>query len=81
METFIVPLLVLLALGAGLAFVWGAPIFGIPLLVLALIVGAAWLFGARVKRASRFDKELEHATSDGPGFTARDHETLTHEQP
>ncbi|HEY2601060.1 MAG TPA: hypothetical protein VGI67_05855 [Thermoleophilaceae bacterium] len=78
METFVLPLFAVLGLGAGLSFVWGAPIFGVPLLLLALIVGAVWMFGVRVKRDDDFQKEVERATHDGPEFTARDQETLTH---
>ncbi|MGZ4201866.1 MAG: hypothetical protein ACXVRH_07395 [Thermoleophilaceae bacterium] len=78
METFVLPLFGLLAIGAGLAFVWGAPIFGVPLLLLALVAGGAWMFGLRAKRTGVFHEELERATHDEPEFTARDQETLTH---
>ncbi len=79
METFVLPLFGLLAIGAGLAFVWGAPIFGVPLLMLALAAGGAWVFGRRVKRTGEFDKELERAEHAGPELTVRDQETLTHQ--
>jgi hypothetical protein len=79
METFVIPLFVLLGIGAGLAFVWGAPIFGVPLLVLALIAAGAWMFGVRAKRSGGFQDEVDRATSDGPDFSSRDQETLTHQ--
>jgi hypothetical protein len=77
METFVIPLFVLLGIGAGLAFVWGAPIFGIPLLLLALAAGAAWFFGARVKRAGDIHRELEDAKAHKVEFTDRDKQTLS----
>ena len=77
METIVLPLFGLLALGAGLAFVWGAPIFGLPLLLLALIAGGAWVFGVRAKRAGDIHNELEDAKAQKTDFTERDRETLT----
>jgi uncharacterized membrane protein len=72
------PLFLLLALGAALGFVWGAPIFGIPLLVLALIAGMIWMFGVRVKRSGDIHQEIHDAKAQKTDFTARDQETLTH---
>jgi Na+/H+-translocating membrane pyrophosphatase len=78
METIVLPLFVLLALGAGFAFVWGAPIFGIPLLVLALAAGGAWMFTRRAAQAGDVRQELDHAKAEHFEPTARDKETLTH---
>jgi Na+/H+ antiporter NhaD/arsenite permease-like protein len=80
MNTAIVlPLTGLLALAAALSFVWGAPIFGVPLLVLALIGGGIWMFAARAKRATDIHSELDDAKAQKTDFTARDQETLTHQ--
>jgi hypothetical protein len=78
METFIVPLFALLAIGAGLAFVWGAPIFGIPLLLLALIAGGAWIFGRRAAQSGDIRRELDNAKPQSSEPTTREQETLTH---
>jgi Na+/H+ antiporter NhaD/arsenite permease-like protein len=72
------PLIGLLALAAALGFVWGAPIFGIPLLVLALIAAGFWMFAVRAKRATDIHSELDDAKAQKTDFTARDQETLTH---
>jgi peptidoglycan/LPS O-acetylase OafA/YrhL len=77
METIVLPLFVLLALGAGFAFVWGAPIFGVPLLLLALIAGAVWMFAVRAARQGDIHNELENAKAQKTDFTERDRETLT----
>jgi Na+/H+-translocating membrane pyrophosphatase len=78
METIVLPLFVLLGLGAGFAFVWGAPIFGVPLLLLALVAGGAWMFVVRAAREGDIHKELENAKAQKTDFTDRDRETLTH---
>jgi hypothetical protein len=69
-------LIVLFALGAGAAFVWGAPIFGIPLLLIALGVATAGMFAARAKRAGDIHTELEDAKAQKTDFTERDKQTL-----
>jgi peptidoglycan/LPS O-acetylase OafA/YrhL len=78
METFVLPILGLLALGAGIAFVWGTPLFGVPLLILALIAGAAWMFAVRASREGDIHNELRDAKAQKTDFTERDQETLTH---
>jgi Na+/H+ antiporter NhaD/arsenite permease-like protein len=77
METFIVPLFVLLAIAAGLSFVWGAPIFGVPLLMLALAAGGVAMFAAKVKRSGGIHNELENAKAHKVEFTDRDKQTLS----
>jgi peptidoglycan/LPS O-acetylase OafA/YrhL len=72
------PLVGLLALAAAFSLVWGAPIFGVPLLVLALIAGGFWMFAARAKRATDIHTEIDDAKAQKTDFTARDQETLTH---
>jgi hypothetical protein len=69
-------ILVLLALGAGAALVWGAPIFGIPLLLIALGVGTFGVFAARAKRAGDIHTELEDSKARKTEFTERDKHTL-----
>jgi hypothetical protein len=76
MEAFVLPMFALLALGAGLAFVWGAPIFGIPLLLVALVAGGAWMFGVRARRAGDIHQELDDAKAQKTDFTERDKQTL-----
>ena len=69
-------LLILFALGAGAAFVWGAPVFGIPLLLIALVIGAVGMFAARAKRAGDIHQELERSKERKTDFTERDRQTL-----
>jgi hypothetical protein len=73
-----IPVLVVLAVLAAFGFVWGAPIFGVPLLVLAFIVGVSWMFGIRARQAGNIQNELYKAKNQKTDFTARDQETLTH---
>lgn len=67
---------VVLALGTGAAFVWGAPVFGIPLLIIALAVGAFAMFGARAKRSGDIHSELDEAKPQKTEFTERDRQTI-----
>jgi hypothetical protein len=69
-------LLVLFALGAGAAFVWGAPIFGIPLLIIALGVAAFGMFAARAKRQGDIHQEAENSKAQKTEFTERDKQTI-----
>jgi len=69
-------LFVLFCLATGAAFVWGAPVLGIPLLVIALGVGAFGMFAARAKRAGDIHTELEDAKAQKTEFTERDRQTL-----
>jgi Na+/H+ antiporter NhaD/arsenite permease-like protein len=71
------PLTVVFGIVAVLGFVWGAPIFGIPFLILALIAGGLWMFAARAKRATDIHTEIDDAKAQKTDFTARDQETLT----
>jgi hypothetical protein len=77
MAPLILALFVLLALATGAAFVWGTPILGIPLLIIALGVGAFGMFGARAKRAGDIKTELDDAKAQKTEFTERDRRTLT----
>lgn len=69
-------IVVLLALATGAAFVWGAPVLGIPLLIIALGVGAFGMFTARAKSSGDIRTELEDAKAEKTEFTERDRETL-----
>ena len=69
-------LFVLLALATGAAFVWGAPVIGIPLLLIALGVGAFGMFAARARRAGDIHQELEGAKGQKTDFTERDRRTM-----
>lgn len=69
-------LLVLLALATGAAFVWGAPVIGVPLLLIALGVGAFGMFAARARRAGDIHQELEDAKAQKTDFTERDRRTM-----
>ena len=69
-------ILVVVALGAGAAFVWGAPIFGIPLLLIALGVAAFGMFAARAKRSGDIHAAREDAKAQKTEFTERDRQTL-----
>jgi heme exporter protein D len=71
-------LFIVLALGAGAAFVWGTPILGIPLLLIALAVGMAASFLARARRSGDIHDELERSKEQKTEFTERDRQTLAH---
>jgi hypothetical protein len=76
MAPLILALLILFALGAGAAFVWGAPVFAIPLLLIALGVGVFGMFAARARRAGDIHQEREAAKAQKTEFTERDRQTL-----
>ena len=76
MAPLVLALFVLFALGAGAGFVWGAPVFGIPLLLIALGVGAFGMFGSRAKRAGDIHSELEDAKAQKTEFSERDRQTI-----
>jgi hypothetical protein len=69
---------VLLALATGAVFVWGAPVLGIPLLLIALGVGAFGMLAARAKRAGDIKTERDDAKAQKTEFTERDRQTLAH---
>lgn len=73
-----VPILVVFGILAALGLVWGAPIFAIPFLVLALLVGGAWMFAMRARQRGDIKNELYKAKAQKTDFTAEDRETLTH---
>ena len=66
----------LVALIAGGAFVWGTPLLGIPLLLVALTIGAFGMFAARAKRAGDIHTKREDAKTQKTEFTERDRRTL-----
>jgi hypothetical protein len=66
----------LLVLATGAAFVWGTPILGVPLLIVALVVGAVGMFAGRAKRAGDIKTELDDAKAQKTEFTERDRQTL-----
>ena len=78
MAPLILAIFVLFALATGAAFVWGAPVVGIPLLLIALGVGAFGMFAARAKRAGDIKTELHDAKAEKTEFTERDRRTLAH---
>jgi hypothetical protein len=73
------PILIVFGIVAALGFVWGAPIFGIPFLILALIVGTAWMFAMRARQRGDIHNELHKAKAQKTDFDERDRETLTHQ--
>jgi hypothetical protein len=76
MAPLILAIFTLLVLATGAAFVWGTPILGVPLLLIALGVGAFGMFGARAKRAGDIKTELDDAKAQKTEFTERDRQTL-----
>jgi hypothetical protein len=76
MAPLILALFVLLVLATGAAFVWGTPILGVPLLIIALGIGAFGMFAARAKRSGDIKTELDDAKAQKTEFTERDRETL-----
>jgi hypothetical protein len=76
MAPLILALFVLLVLATGAAFVWGTPILGIPLLLIALGIGSFGMFAARAKRSGDIKTELDDAKAQKTEFTERDRQTL-----
>lgn len=66
---------VLVLIGAGI-WVAGTPVFGLPILIIGLGVGAAAMFSARVKRSGDIHSELDDAKSQKTEFTDRDRQTI-----
>jgi fucose 4-O-acetylase-like acetyltransferase len=71
-----VPLLVISLLIAMSLTIFLSPAIGVPLLVLAAIVGAFGFFGKNSSSTGRMEKFREQA-GDDVQFTQRDRETLT----
>jgi Na+/H+ antiporter NhaD/arsenite permease-like protein len=66
---------VLVLAGCGI-WVWGTPVFGIPVLIIALAFGAFLMFAARAKRAGDIHTELDDAKPRKTEFTERDRQTI-----
>jgi hypothetical protein len=77
MAPLMLAIFVFFCLATGAAFVFGTPVLGIPLLVIALGVGAFGLFAKRVKETGDIKQELDDAQAQKTHFTERDRETLT----
>src|SRR3954451_8508195 len=71
-----VPLLVVSLLVAMSLTIFLSPAIGIPLLVIAAIVGAFGWFGSNSSKTGRME-EFREQTQPDVEFTARDRETLT----
>ena len=65
-----------LCLATGAAFVFGTPLLGVPLLIIALVVGAVGMFARRAAETGDIKKELHDAQAEKTDFTKRDRETL-----
>jgi hypothetical protein len=76
MAPLMLAIFTLLVLATGAAFVWGTPILGVPLLIVALAVGAVGMFAGRAKRAGDIKTELDDAKAQKTEFTERDRQTL-----
>jgi hypothetical protein len=72
-----VPLLVISLLVAMSLTIFLSPAIGIPLLLLAAIVGAFGWFGRNRSKTGRVEDFREQADTGGVEFTARDRESLT----
>jgi hypothetical protein len=76
MAPLLLAIFVFLCLATGAAFVFGSPILGIPILIIALVVGAAGMFAKRAAQSGDIKEELHHAQAQKTNFTERDRETL-----
>lgn len=76
MAPLVLAIFVVLALGAGASFVWGVPVLGIPLLIVALLICGIGMFVGRARRAGDIHAERERAKSQKTEFTERDRRTL-----
>jgi uncharacterized SAM-binding protein YcdF (DUF218 family) len=75
MPSLLLPVFVLLSLATGAAFVFGSPILGIPLLIIALIVGAFGMFLRRAAESNDIHQERRDAQAQKTHFTERDRQT------
>jgi ABC-type tungstate transport system substrate-binding protein len=78
MAPLLLALFAFLALATGAAFVFGSPILGIPILIIALGVGAFAMFAKRAADtagSANLDQEREQAQSPRTHFTERDRQT------
>ena len=66
---------VFFCLATGAAFVFGTPILGIPLLIVALGVGAFGMFAKRARESGDIKQELHDAQAQKTHFTERDRQT------
>ena len=76
MAPLLLAIFVFLCLATGAAFVFGSPILGIPLLIVALVVGAVGMFAKRTAESGDIKDELHDAQAQKTEFTKRDRETL-----
>ena len=75
MGPVILAIFVFFCLATGAAFVFGTPILGIPLLIIALGVGAFGMFARRARETGDIKQELHDAQAQKTGFTERDRRT------
>jgi hypothetical protein len=78
MAPLMLALFALLALATGAAFVFGTPILGVPLLIIALGVGAFGMFAKRAAEntgGNKLQQEREDAKAQKTHFTERDRQT------
>jgi len=76
MAPLLLAIFVFLCLATGAAFVFGSPLLGIPLLIVALVVGAVGMFAKRTAESGDIKEELHDAQAQKSQFTERDRETL-----
>jgi hypothetical protein len=75
MAPLMLALFTLFALATGAAFVFGTPLLGIPLLIVALAIGAFGMFAKRASETGDIHQERQQAKAQKTHFTERDRQT------
>jgi hypothetical protein len=75
MAPLMLAIFVFFCLATGAAFVFGTPILGVPLLIVALGVGAFGMFAKRAHETGDIKQELHDAQAQKTHFTERDRQT------
>ena len=75
MAPLVLAIFILFCLATGAAFVWGTPILGVPLLIIALAIGAFGVFVKRARETGDIHQELRDAQPQKTHFTERDRQT------
>jgi uncharacterized membrane protein YdjX (TVP38/TMEM64 family) len=75
MAPLLLAIFTFICLATAAAFVFGTPLLGVPLLVIALIVGAFGMFARRARESGDIHRSREEAKAQKTQFTARDRQT------
>jgi uncharacterized membrane protein len=75
MAPLLLAIFTFLCLATGAAFVFGTPLLGVPLLIIALVVAAFGMFARRARESGDIHQSREDAKAQKTKFTPRDRQT------